>query len=260
MNLLLKNTFIEGLVLQREKRHFHAHLCIAPLSLSDLKSTRSLFLHGNENSYFNKLEFERRQHSYLLGRYCAKSVLSKYLNEEDFTSIFIRRGVFDYPVVNYSAAHDAQVSIAHSSFWGAAIASSQEHPMAIDIEQIDSQNNAVVESQLTDREKQLVDPNIMPKEKQSAFFWALKEAISKAIKCGMTTPFQVYEIESIAFEQDYAVATFKNFGQYKGIVFSIMNMACAVVLPKKTKLEINFCLLNAFFANRQTHLKLCNEV
>jgi len=234
-NCISSLTYIEMLRLKRPHSLFKAYLCISMLSLSDLMGEKNKFLHPVEREYLDSLSFKRRQKSFLIGRYCAKQALSAYFNESNMSDILINNGVFKHPTVQYVSKENIQISISHSNECGGAIAFPEEHPMAIDIEKIDQKKTEVIKSQCTIEELNLIKSLAAADITQLTILWTVKEALSKVLKCGMMSPFTIFEINHTRSESDYFVFGFKNFSQYKCISFIIEKFAFSIILPKKTE-------------------------
>lgn len=247
---LLPNTYIEKLHLKRPHSEFEACLCISKLPFLELKEKRFQFLHPEELKYFDTLRFERRQKSYLLGRYSAKQALSLFLKEPDMTQISIHHGVFEYPIVRCESGKNAQISISHNDECGGAIAFPEEHPMAIDLEKIDLCKKEVIQTQCTPEELCLIQSLPLPDISQITLLWTVKEALSKAIKCGLMSPFKIFEIKDIESTSDYFVWTFRKFAQYKAISFTMGNTACSIVTPKKTEVVFHIKELKNLFKSK----------
>ena len=207
-----------------------------------LRMHREHFLHTRELAYCDTMSFERRQRSYLSGRYCAKTALGAYLEEPDLSVIEVPSGVFRQPWVRYPCGiHNVQVSISHSDVFSGALAFPEAHPMGFDIEMIRPEKGAVIAHELTSLEQVRCRDMAIDGGAVYTFHWVLKEALSKAVRCGMMTPFRLYEVATLKPQVDYFIATFKNFTQYKGIVFAFGEplSACALVAPKHTEITLD---------------------
>ena len=90
---------VEKLALQRANGLFPAAIAIVNQTLSELKDNRYSFLHPNELNFFAALKFERAQHSYLLGRFAAKSAWSTFAENNVMTAVEITAGIFQQPVL-----------------------------------------------------------------------------------------------------------------------------------------------------------------
>lgn len=247
---LFPNTYIEKLTLKRPDTDFEAYLCISNHPFLGLKEKREQFLHPEELAYFDTLRFERRQKSYLWGRYCAKQALTAFLKEPDMTQISIHHGVFEQPIVRCTSKKSVQISISHCDECGGAIAFPEEHPMAIDLEKIDPKKIEILQTQCTQDELKLIQSLQVPEINQLTLLWTVKEALSKALKCGLMTPFKVFEAKELVSNSDCIVWTFKKFAQYKTISFIIGDSACSIVMPKKTEIEINVKELRKLFKGK----------
>lgn len=246
---IFPNTYTEKLNLKRPNSYFESYLCVSNISFLDLKEKRIQFLHTKELAYFDSLRFERRQKSFLLGRYCAKQALSAFLQEPNMTEISIHHGVFEQPIVKHSGNKGAQISISHCDHCGGAIAFPEEHPMAIDLEKINPRKKDVIRTQCTPEEYKLIQSLPIPEITQLTLLWTVKESLSKVLKCGLMTPFKIFEIKDIESKTDCFFWTFRKFAQYKVISFVIGNTACSVITPKKTEVLINVKAIKKHFQN-----------
>lgn len=252
----LNATYAETLILQHENSFFTGGFCLSAMPLKNLLETRTTFLHPAEQLFFNKLEYPKRQHSYLLGRFCAKQAFLSIDNTQNPTLVRIENGVFMQPVLYYPHSNNftqenLQVSISHTENMGAALIFPEAHPMSIDIESIDNDKNEVILEKLTNNEKEILSSFSRKTSLQSEtftgdslltvflqVFWTSKEALSKVIKCGLTIPLELLEIDSMMQNENYFVSTFKNFYQYRAITFVVRDKVCSIVYPKKTKFEL----------------------
>ncbi len=225
--------YVESLQMAHPEGVFQAAFCLARLNWPELRDESGQFLHPEEVHYFSTLASERRQMSYLLGRYCAKQALARMRPASTANSICIRPGVFQHPVTS-GAGTGAQVSISHGSHWGAAIAFPEEHPMAVDIEEIEDDKSAVIKTQMSKSEILMMLPLVDGETEALALLWTVKEAMSKIIRCGMMTPFTVFEVASASKLGETIRCTFSNFAQYKATCFLHEHLAISLVSPKNT--------------------------
>ncbi|NKB23917.1 MAG: 4'-phosphopantetheinyl transferase superfamily protein [Kiritimatiellae bacterium] len=213
-------------------------------SYSDLLDTKKLFLHPHELTYFESLKFEKRQRDYLHGRYAAKCALSQILKESQLAKIGLVAGVFNQPIVQYKTLEAIGVSISHSDDMACALAYPEIHPLTIDIEKIDPKKTKTIKTQLVPHEiKNLAlqaDKSI-----QSTLLWTAKEALSKALKCGMMCPFELFETKNVDMYNGCYRGEFKNFGQYKFNAWIWNDFVICIALPKKTEMKF---ATNSLFA------------
>ena len=209
-----------------------------PLAVKNI----SQILHPSEMNYFDTLTHEKRQKSYLMGRYACKKVLSTYFNEPNLTKIEIVQGIFGQPVVRYLTREMPGISLSHDNSFAVAIAFPDTHPMALDIETADEGKVEVIKPQLTDAEAEFAMSGILLEYLICTLFWTAKEALSKLIKCGLTIRFTLIEAEM--GEKDYHTKgfsiTFKNFPQYQARAWAVGNQAITLVYPLKSEINLTY--------------------
>ncbi len=203
------------------------------------------FLHTSELSYVARLSNPDRSVEFTAGRYAAKSAL-KILNPDlNLKNINVARGCFNQPVVECESNfdlpvnHKFEVSISHKKNIAVAIAFPATHPMAIDIETLNDLNYKVVESQMNPSEIDALKK--MKVSYVSGLFqiWCIKEALSKVLKTGLTTSFELFETYDHHLDNNQLNCQFTNFYQYQAVSWKFKNTVVAVVSPKNVKLDIN---------------------
>lgn len=231
-------TSIQYIDLIRAESQHTAALCILESNLEQLKSIARTFLHPNELAYLQTLKFERRQHSFLLGRYAAKRAIMKCCDLENPALIEIKAGVFQHPVAKFPGNKNIQVSIAHSESWAAAIAFPEEHPMGIDLESLTATSIDAIEDLLTETEHELsrtLNPN---KQTTQVLLWSAKEALGKTLKCGITIPLQMMEVQDFNKTETAYTFIFTHFMQYKAVSYLLEGNAITIVLPRETSFDV----------------------
>ncbi|WP_032113934.1 4'-phosphopantetheinyl transferase superfamily protein [Candidatus Paracaedibacter symbiosus] len=98
-NNLLAFTYKTPLTLQHGNVEYVAGFCFSKLNLEELNANYSDFLLVEEQKCFMSLYYPKRQHSYLLGCYCAKQSLTLYMQNNQPTTLWIKNGVFQQPIV-----------------------------------------------------------------------------------------------------------------------------------------------------------------
>lgn len=235
----LPPTHIEDLALSRESGPFRAVLCLSSCSLKDLTAASAGFLHPEESKRLEGAAAERWRENFLRGRYCAKAALTRYLGAGVPTEILISNGVFGQPLVHGAGDGHAQISISHTSGWGAALAFDEAHPMAIDLEVLNPRRQDAIRSEVSRREIEAISATRLPPTMHLTVLWTIKESLSKVLRCGLMTPFATYEIEASRDEGDVIVTTFTKFAQYKALSFVIGDRACSITLPRKTEVKLD---------------------
>jgi phosphopantetheinyl transferase len=235
-----KLTNIFSLNLNREEEYSTASLCLAKMPLSALAESVIDWIHPKEQATLERLTFQRRKASYLLGRYCAKQAIQQQYTALPLNHICIGEGVFHQPILYGSEINAIQVSIAHTHDLGAALVFDERHPMGIDIELNNDNHTATIISELTSFEQCLLS-NQWPfssKIQPYPWIWTVKEALGKALKTGLTVPMPVYEIKEVVHEGDFIMSTYKNFPQYKSLSFLWNETIVSIVLPRKTAMNL----------------------
>lgn len=230
---------VEKLLLKNEDEYFRVSICFISLDGYINSSLAEEYLHSEELDYFNTVKHEKRKQSYLLGRCSAKQAFMALAGENDPKDVLIKPGVLGQPVVKYGNKQDIQVSITHCDNLGAAIGFLEDLPMGIDIEKVNPDKTAVLESQLTNEEKEKAKSVSYPYHAILTAVWTVKEALSKVLRTGLTTPFKLFEISNIEVEESYITSYFKHFGQYKAVSFDLGKYICSIVYPKKTEFDID---------------------
>jgi len=199
------------------------------------------FLHPEELAILRGFKAERRQASYLLGRYTGKSALGICVGP-DFqpAQTVIAAGIFGQPVVQGQAWRPWGVSISHTDHLVCGLAFPEAHPMAIDVEEIDEARTKVMLTQIGGEERDHVQSVCGSIDLAATVVWTAKEALSKALRCGMTCPYELLEVSGLEERNGTFLGRFKNFGQYQYQSWRRGKTVVTIVLPKKTELEFLF--------------------
>jgi 4'-phosphopantetheinyl transferase len=201
----------------------------------------------SETAYFSTLRFARRQRSYLLGRYAAKTALSAALSEPDLRVIEIERGVFEQPIVRYDRNVGWGVTISHTEELAAALAYPAGHPMGIDLEQIDPRQHETILSQLSEREIGWLNLHSAERFEFASALWAAKESLSKVLRTGLMANIRVYDLaEFNVIASREREGFFENFAQYKTRVWIGSKHVLAIAVPKRSALILEQQLYNIF--------------
>jgi 4'-phosphopantetheinyl transferase len=176
-------------------------------------------LHPGEAALFRSFKYEKKKQSYLMGRIAAKIALSAFLREVNPARIEIVSGVFNQPLVRH-ASHDVpEVSISHTGDRAVAVCFPAGHCIGIDLETVGADPDGTVRSQLTSRELSASGSGLLGERLTCLMIWSMKEALSKALKCGLTIPLEILEIDGLVFDGEAACSCgFRNFGRFKGRV------------------------------------------
>jgi phosphopantetheinyl transferase len=205
------------------------------------------WLHPDELAYLSSLQFPRRRHSYLLGRLAAKKALRDFLPESPSHSLVLEAGIFGQPVLKGFGASGVQVSIAHKEGIAAAIACSERHPLAIDIEKLETSQHAAIFNMLTAREKRHFFPHSDGEIDNNlyALLWTAKESLAKILRIGFTAAMEIFEVDQITWTDDrFWVTSYTHFPQYKSISFDQHGITVAIAMPKLSKFHLKTAMFD----------------
>jgi len=223
--------------MDRTNKAYNASVSLVKKEFIKIPDALHLF-HNSERKQYEKLKYDRRKLNYILGRFSAKLAVSKLSKKATLESIKIGAGVFGFPIVKGLKVKNIQVSITHCGSIGMSIAFKESHPMGIDIEEINIDKEKAILSQITQKEIGLLKTLEINNISGFTALWCAKEALAKIIKTGMMLDFVFLEIEEIKKEGTTFTATFQHFGQYKAMCHVNENYAIAIVLPRKTNVDL----------------------
>lgn len=132
--------------MKRESAISVSQLCMIQYDYDELLQLSEEYLHNREIQRLEQFPSLDRKHSYLLGRVAAKKALEK-TGQQDLSEVFITNGVFNQPIFK-SISSRLSLSISHSMNVGAALIFPEEHPMAIDIEFVNENNQQILSRSL----------------------------------------------------------------------------------------------------------------
>lgn len=199
-------------------------------------------LHPNEVEYFSSLQYERRQRSYLLGRYSAKRAAAVLIGEDRPDKIMIDRGIFTQPIVVHANHSNIQVSISHCDNVGISIGFPEAMPMGIDIERIDNRKIETLAAQMTALEQEAVRWLPYSASVKLMLLWTAKEALSKILKTGLIINFRFLEIDHFEIKDGLIYSCFEGFPQFCTLSYIVGDYVCSITYPKR-----------ALFANETLH-------
>ena len=198
-------------------------------------------LGSGELAEFEQMKFARRRTSYLLGRLSIKRALGALLEERRMERLEIRAGVFGQPLLCHPEPAQAEISVAHSAGLAVGAACSLGHPVGIDVELIDPERQDVLSKVFPHEEFALFRSKGAAEPAVGFLLWAVREALSKVLRCGLTVPFEVLRLSASRQETqersgDSYNTEFVNFPQYRGHSWIIGGYALGLVIPKNTVL------------------------
>ncbi len=228
----------------RKESCFKASLAVVKAHLETLLERKEEYLHAEELAFFKNLQHEKRQHSYLLGRFAGKLALQDACRSETVDGVFIGSGVFNFPVV-YGLKNKLQISLAHSGSISAALVFPEAYPMGIDLEVIDEETAENIIPHLTMHERSLLQYG-MDRSLFACMLWTAKEALGKVLRTGLTTPLPILEIQQIETERQGFTCFFTNFFQYKAHVLFCGDTVLAIVYARDSEHHMDMNFINQF--------------
>lgn len=193
-----------------------------------------------EQADFAAFGFERRKRSWLLGRYAAKRAAAAYLgiDPEALHRLEVVRGVFGQPLLRFAHCDAPRLGISHTSGWAVGLAHPPGHPLAIDLEDVHTAHRAAIVRQLSEEERLWTDsaPGGEPEPGLLTLLWTAREALSKAVGCGLTVPFHLMETTERTYLADRRFrGLFRRFGQYQFRSWIDDATVLSLVLPRLTE-------------------------
>ncbi|WP_158700731.1 4'-phosphopantetheinyl transferase family protein [Bacillus paralicheniformis] len=225
------------IVFSMEDTSYHAWLCVNYGKSLEVYRNTQIFLHFKEYDYYQTLRYEKRVLSYLAGRYAAKHAVSALLGEESLERIYIKRGLFHYPIVQHEYRSNIQVSISHCEQIGAALAFDEETPMGLDVERVHVDKRVVIAGLMTGDELKMVRSMCLPEEVVLTMLWTCKEALSKVIRTGLTIAPEMLEISYCSVKESYNHCEYRHFTSFCAASFIVGNYVYSIAYPKRLGLQ-----------------------
>jgi len=201
------------------------------------KDNTEHWLHVDEQRYYKTLTAERRQASYLLGRITAKKALLETGSDSPYSGINICMGAFKDPVPHFPSDRPLQVGITHTSTMAASLAFPATHPMAIDLEDLDVKRAQTMQKHCQPAEWEEMDGEGMDPTLLFTILWTAKEAIAKALRIGLTSPFSLMAVKGLKQHPKSGwVGFYQHFTQYQFRSWRVADRVVSIVFPKQTQL------------------------
>ncbi|MBB5046065.1 4'-phosphopantetheinyl transferase [Rhodopseudomonas rhenobacensis] len=211
-----------------------ASLVAAPLAALEADA-RDVLGPDEQALLTDRLAPSRRQ-SFLAGRRAAKTALSVLAPGVSLREISVLPGLLQQPVAVVPGRSNLQVTLSHAGTAAIAVAHPEACPMGVDLERAAPEAQSALGEQTTPRERALAQAVLPYDEHQRLLLlWCLKEALSKALRCGLTVPFRLLEVASLVPLPGGVRARFENFTQYEGIAFCEAPFTLALVLPHSVR-------------------------
>ena len=141
----------------------------------------------NELSIYQAFRFEQRKKAWLIGRYAAKTLLSRVLPDSpEIAAIEIENDELGAPLGILKGKPVAGcLSISHSDDFGAAAYAPLGMRIGIDIERVAVRSSAFIQDYFTEHEVRLVDADERDAAHRATLIWSAKESALKALGVGL---------------------------------------------------------------------------
>lgn len=196
---------------------------------------RASFLHPSEEASLSLLHIERRRRTFLMGRYALKRAAAAWTGLSPSRDLEVVPAILEYPILRAPVADVPDLTLTHTDCAAVCLAVEAGHASGVDLEFINPARLATYERVYTDRERASAAGLGLDAACAAVLHWSLREALSKAVRCGFTVPFDVLELEGLkGLENGLFRTKFRNFGQYGGHAWIRDGHVFAVVHPKKS--------------------------
>ncbi len=227
---------LTGLRLETSSGALRGMFASVPVTaFAHLEAQADGLLHAQELAYWQHLRALRRRQSFLLGRYAAKRALSALAPGTEPSQLHIRTGILGQPVVEGPTS--LEVSITHADGVFCALAFPAVHPMGVDVEHLDAHRAEVMRTQCLAGEIAEANALLGDATLAAAVLWTAREALSKALRCGMTCPFELLAVKDLVLDGGLAGGRFQNFGQYRFLSWLGARDVLTLVFPHTTTLH-----------------------
>lgn len=151
-----------------------------------------------ERSYIASLRYAKRRQEYRASRISAKGAAKAFCGSDSVIDISVGSGVLWNPYITVSGHPNLGVSICHTADFSCAAVFDEAYICGIDAEQVNERHFRTLSECATEREKALllsIDSDEMMK---LTLLWTIHEALSKALRTGLSLGMDYYEISEIA--------------------------------------------------------------
>ena len=205
----------------------------------------ALALHPDEIERLQGMRHAGRRRDFALGRHVARCAVSSLAGAHATRDSPIAVGVFGQPVLGGPAAPHLDVSLGHADGLVAAVAFPRSHPLGLDVEGLDFGRAATMMAHISTRERELLGGLELDELEMLTRLWTAKEALSKALRTGLTLPLELYEAMSAERDGERVRFTFTTFRQYAAETLAGRTHCLALCLPRRTRCDLDSGLLRA---------------
>ncbi|SOD64268.1 4'-phosphopantetheinyl transferase superfamily protein [Streptomyces zhaozhouensis] len=173
----------------------------------------------------DQLTGDRRRQEFTVARYAAKvatrTALGRHVPPE---SVDTGGGVFHQPLLSVPGEPGLEVSLTHTGRDATGTALALVHsgacPLGIDLEWVAPDTVAAALGALTGAERALVDGPAAARgagtpERLALVLWSAREALSKALRIGLTVPFDVLRVSDVTWRDGGWLVEFGCFPHFR---------------------------------------------
>lgn len=220
------------LLFKRDNHRFSVGCGI--INIEDIDADNTSILHYNENLVFNSYQHVARQKSFKAGRYASKKAIEVLFPGICHSTVEITKGVFDFPIVKSPLINNLQVSLSHSNNICVALAFPEEHPIGIDVDEVQIDSYDIILQHLTEREADILKQDVNRRNELTMVMWTMKEALSKVLRTGLMIDLKILELDQFSETEDFFFAYYINFHQYKVYAKKFRHIIFSVAMPRNS--------------------------
>ena len=226
----MENTVIYKLIFRRQTSGYTAYLslsghplpCIYP---AGILSAREQWQYDMYNG--------ARQSEFFLSRLLTKDLVRRFYVEKAWHEIEVANSVFGQPVLcDTGCGHNLRISIAHKKELTGSLVFDAEHPLALDIEQMQYPPSLL-------RTMEADELQALDKMGLSAMHaWSAREALSKVLGCGITVDMRFFKTTNWEQYDNFYTGEYAHFLQYRFVGFIVNEHIVTLALPRNSDIEI----------------------
>jgi 4'-phosphopantetheinyl transferase len=222
--------------LERPDSKYTAGICMVRAGAETLITLGDFFSLAEQNAW-SKDAAAKRQQAVLWSRIAVKNALTAMAPDLVKTDFTVGTDIFGKPYIQNSAGLTFGVSISHTKDIAIAVVFPIQHPLALDVEAHSLTNSETIAGEMTAHESRYFENINLPNEMGYTLNWTIKEAYSKALSVGITTPMPILEVDSIEQTSPmYFESWLKNFTQFRIHSWVCGNYALTMTVPYKSTL------------------------
>lgn len=177
----------------------------------------------------------------IVGRYAAKLALSAHFREHELLNFRVLQGALGQPTLHYRHGCVPEISIAHNDGIGIAVLAPSGSPIGIDFEPCARLDNEVVAHQFGSEERRIMARFEPDESARHIRLWTMKEALSKALRCGLTVPMEFLSLANVykINEGGYMCGELKHFPVFRAHSWRVGSSVVSLVIPRNLSISVD---------------------